>query len=161
VECAYAIDASRLDFQAPLATFHARDGLAPAAALLACGVDVTAFGEPVDPTTLTPPPFMPGHLEGDVTVAEVIDVDRFGSIRLAVSADDVAVRGLDRGRLVLALGHTRMEVPFGGTFSDVEQGEPVALIDSSGWLTVSVRLESAAERYSVEPGMVTRIRALS
>ncbi|MGB4442613.1 MAG: SAM-dependent chlorinase/fluorinase [Coriobacteriia bacterium] len=161
VERAYAIDATRLDFHAPLATFHARDVLAPAAALLACGVDVTAFGELIDPATLTPPPFMPGHLEGDVTVAEVIDIDRFGSIRIAVSAADVIERGLDRGRVEVALGHTRIEVPFGGTFSDVGEGEPVALVDSSGWFTVSVRLESAAERYGVEPGMVTRIRPLS
>lgn len=158
---AYAIDATRLDFQAPLATFHARDVLAPATALLACGVDVAAFGEPVDPATLAAPPFMPGHLEGDVTVAEVIDIDRFGSIRLAISAEDVAERGLDAGRIEVALGHTRMEVPFGGTYSDVQPGEPVALIDSSGWLTVSVRLESAAERYGAEPGMVSRVKRLS
>jgi len=161
IERAYAVDATRLDFQAPLATFHARDVLAPVAALLACGVDVAAFGAPIDSATLAPPPFTAGHIEGDVTVAEVIDVDRFGSIRLAVSADDIAERGLDRGRVEIAFGHTRMEVPFGGTFSDVAEGEPIALVDSSGWLTVSVRLESAAERYSIEPGMVTRIRALS
>ncbi len=160
VERAFAIDAARLDFHAPLATFHARDVLAPAAALLACSVDVTAFGLTIDPATLAAPPFTPGHLEGDVMVAEVIDIDRFGSIRLAVSADDVAERRLDRGRIELAFGHTLMDVPFGGTFSDVAEGEPVALIDSSGWLTISVRLESAAERYGVEPGMVTRLRAL-
>lgn len=160
VERAYAIDASHLDFNAPLATFHARDVLAPAAALLACGVDVSAFGSPVDPSTLAEAPFRSGHVEGDTTVAEVIDTDRFGSIRVAVSAQEVESRGLDRGRLEIALGHAMIDLPFGSTFSDVSEGEPVALIDSSGWLTVAVHLGSAAERYSVEPGMLARIRPL-
>ena len=56
--------------------------------------------------------------------------------------------------------HFVIGIDTGGTFSDVGEGEPVALVDSSGWLTISVRLESAAERYGVEAGMVTRIRAL-
>lgn len=157
---AYAIDATHLDFHAPLATFHARDVLAPAAALLACGVDVAAFGEPVDPITLVEAPFHQGWREGDAITAEVIDLDRFGSIRIAISADDVAADSLDRGRLEVVLGHARIELPFGRTYSDVEDGDPIALIDSSGWLTVAIRLGSAAERYAVEPGMVVHVRAL-
>lgn len=160
IKRAYAIDATHLDFHAPLATFHARDVLAPAAALLACGVDVAAFGEPLDARELVPAPFEQGHREGDATAAEVIDLDRFGSIRIAVSADDVVAGGLDRGRLEVILGHARIELPFGSTYSDVEEGDPVALIDSSGWLTVAVRLGSASERYAVEPGMVVHIRSL-
>lgn len=157
---AYAIDATHLDFHAPLATFHARDVLAPAAALLACGVDVAAFGEPIDPDTLVEAPFKQGHREGEAMVAEVIDLDRFGSIRIAVSADDVVDAGLDHGRLEVVLGHSRIELPFGSTYSDVEEGDPVALLDSSGWLTVAIRLGSASERYAVEPGMMVHIRPL-
>jgi len=157
---AYSIDSGHLDFEAPLATFHARDVLAPAAALLACGVDVSAFGEEVDPSALGEAPFKMGHAEGEMMVAEVIDLDRFGSIRIAVSAADLTSQGLDHGRLEIALGHSRIEVPFGSTFSDVAEGDPVALVDSSGWLTIAVRLGSAAERYGVEPGTITRVRAL-
>src|SRR5574340_30056 len=63
IEAAYSIHAGHLDFHAPLATFHGRDVLAPAAALLACGVDVGAIGEPVDLATLTPAPFEQAHAE--------------------------------------------------------------------------------------------------
>lgn len=155
---AYAIDTAHLDFHAPLATFHARDVLAPAAALLACGVDVAAFGDAVDESTLVHAPFEPGRREGDGMLAEVIDLDRFGSARVTVSADDVAAHGLDHGRLEIVFGHARIELPFGSTFSDVAEGDPVALVDSSGWLTIAVRLGSAAERYAVEPGMTVHIR---
>lgn len=161
VDRAYSIESSHLDFNAPLATFHARDVLAPAAALLACGIDVAAFGEAIDVGSLVPPPFELGHAEGDVTVAEVIDLDRFGSIRIAVAESDVVERGLDKGKVEVVLGHARVEVPFGGTFSDVAEGDPVALIDSSGWLTIAIRMGSAAERYGVEPGIVARVRSLA
>lgn len=161
IDRAYSIDTSHIDFQVPLATFHARDVLAPAAALLACGVESSAFCVPIDPSTLAPAPFSRGHAEGDVFVAEVIDFDRFGSIRISMSEEDMVSLGADRSRLEIALGHSRIDVPFVGTFSDVGEGEPLALIDSSGWLTVAVRLGSAAERYGVEPGTATHVRAAS
>lgn len=156
----YSIVASHLDFQPPLATFHARDVMARAAALIACGVEASSIGEPVDIGTLAPAPFAPSHVEGDVVVGEVIDTDRFGSVRIAISADDAHAHGLDRGTLEVVIGHSSIKVPFGRTFSDVEEGEPVALIDSSGWLTIAVYLGSAAERYGIEPGTVTHVRAL-
>jgi S-adenosylmethionine hydrolase len=37
----------------------------------------------------------------------------------------------------------------------------VALLDSSGWLTLAVNLGSAAERYGIEPGAVAHLKALS
>lgn len=160
VKSAYSIVPEYLDFREPLATFYARDVLAPAAALLACGLDVADIGELVDQATLVPAPFSPGHVEGEVLVAEVIDLDRFGSVRLAVSLDDVREHHLDAGHVEVSLGHARIEAPFVSTFSDVPEGEPLALIDSSGWLTIAVRLGSAAERNGVEPGVVARSRSL-
>ena len=155
---AYAIVPEHLEFRSPLPTFHARDILAPAAAILACGVQASVIGERLDPDALVEAPFEVCREEGDALVAEVIDIDRFGSFRLAIPAEEVAAR-LQVGDLVdVSLGHVRIQAPFGMTFSDVDAGEPVVLIDSSGWLTVAVRLGSAAERYGVEPGSVTRVR---
>jgi hypothetical protein len=158
---AYSIVPEHLDFRQPLPTFHARDVLAPAAAALACGVRASAIGEPIDIDSLAAAPFEPCREEGGVLVAEVIDVDRFGSLRIAIPAEEVVARGLASGPLELAFGHLMIEVPFGTTFSDVTEGDPLALIDSSGWLTLAVRLGSAAERYGVEPGATARVRALA
>jgi S-adenosylmethionine hydrolase len=60
----------------------------------------------------------------------------------------------------VSFGHLALEVPFANTFADVEEGEPVALVDSSGWLTLAIRMGSAAERYGIEPGASARVRAL-
>ena len=158
---AYSIVPEHLDFRSPLPTFHARDILAPAAAILACGVQAAVIGEPVDPETLAPPPFSLYSVEGEVFTAEVIDVDRFGSFRLAIPAEDAVKRFSGGDQLEVAVGHVQIEAPFGRTFSDVSQGAPVALIDSSGWLTIAVYMGSAAERYGVEPGAVARISVAS
>jgi S-adenosylmethionine hydrolase len=158
---AYSIVPEHLDFRQPLPTFHARDVLAPAAAALACGVEASAIGESIDIDSLAPAPFERCREEGGVLVAEVIDMDRFGSLRIAIPAEEVVARGLAKGTLELAFGHLMIEVPFGTTFSDVGEGDPLALIDSSGWLTLAIRLGSAAERYGVEPGATARVRSLT
>ena len=59
-------------------TFHGRDVFAPAAAHLAAGVPIAAFGPPIaDPVTFPPPRLEvgPGHITG-----EVLHADRFGNV---------------------------------------------------------------------------------
>lgn len=156
----YAIESAQIDFHAPLATFHARDVLAPAAAALACGVEPSALGHPVDPDGLAPAPFGSSSVEAGMVVAEVVDIDRFGSIRVSLWTEEIEALGPRPERLEMSFGHVVAEVPFGRTFSDVAEGEPVALVDSSGWLTLALRMDSAAERYGIEPGASVRIKAI-
>ena len=158
---AFAISAGQVGSGRPLATFHARDVLAPAAAALACGVEPLALGEPLDPAELVPGPFRLASTGPGGVKAEVIDNDRFGSLRLSVPASKLAEFGLDAPRVEVALGHHVLHMPLAVTFSDVAKGEPVALIDSSGWLTVAVNAGSAADRYGVETGTVAHLRPLA
>ena len=161
IERAYSVVPGRLAFRAPLPTFHARDVLAPAAAVLACGVDISSIGEPVDIDSLAEAPFARSRQESGALVAEVIDIDRFGSVRIAVPAEEVLDHGFAGKQLEVLFGHARIELPFGRTFADVPLGEPVALIDSSGWLTVAIHRGSAAERFGVEPGIAARVRIIA
>ena len=158
IDSVFSIVPAQLNFQLPLATFHARDVLAPAAAALACGVSAANIGEPVEKESLIPSPFRIGHREGDALVAEVVDIDHFGSVRLAISHEELGALSPRPQRLDVSLGHLQIDVPFGETFSDVPEGDLVGLFDSSGWLTLAVRLGSAAERYGIEPGATARVR---
>lgn len=160
VEEVYAVESSKIDFRKPLRTFHARDVLAPAAAALSCGVQPSSLGDPMDPEALVPAPFSPTVSDGEFVVAPVLERDRFGSLRLRIAAEEMAERGLESERLEVGFGHLALEVPLAGTFADVEEGELVAMIDSSGWLTLAIRMGSAAERYGIEPGVSARVRAL-
>ena len=87
-------------------------------------------------------------------------MDRFGSVRIGIGAEDIDGLGLRASRLELGFGHNVIEVEFASTFSDVGLGEPVVLIDSSGWLTLAVHRDSAAERYGIEPSVSVRVRSL-
>ena len=160
IAAAYSIDSAALGTPEPLGTFHARDVFAPAAAALACGVEPAALGEPVDAATLAEGPFPLAHWEGDHLVAEVVERDRFGSLRTSITDEDVDARGMRGATLEIVVGHAVLSVPFGRSFSDVPRGELVALVDSSGWLTLAENAGSAFERFGVEPGTRVRVRAL-
>lgn len=158
IVAAYGLDPGKIDAHEPLATFHARDVLAPAAAALACGVSPEALGVVIDPSDLVPAPFGECVREGDRIHAEVLGHDRFGSIRLNIPEECVAGEWVAGDTIVIsAVGRgVEQEVLLGTTFCDVDPGDPIALFDSSGWLTLSVNLGSAAHRFGLGPGdMVT------
>jgi S-adenosylmethionine hydrolase len=161
IEKAFALDSTKVDFRGPLPTFHARDVLAPAAAALACGVEPSSLGDEVDPAGLVASPFERYRIEGPYVMGEVLEADRFGSVRFNVPVEELDELGMRVPMLEIGLGHNTLSVPFAKTFSDVGEGEPVVLIDSSGWLTFSVNRGNAMDRYGVEPGMNVRIRPLS
>lgn len=155
---AFAIAPEILGPKPPQPTFHARDVLAPAAAALACGVEPRSLGPELDPATLAPAPFARPRVEGAYLVSEVVDIDRFGSLRLSLGAEELQGVAAGSASLGIVLGHLTVDVPFAHTFADVDRGQPVAMIDSSGWLSVAVRQGSAAERYGVEPGATVKVR---
>lgn len=160
IRFAVALDAEKLDRDVPLPTFHARDVLAPAAAALACGVDPSSLGTRVEDDSLVPAPFGTYSLAGGFVNGETLEADRFGSLRFNIPAEDIDKIGLRSPRLEIGMGHNTLAVPFAGTFADVAEGEPVALVDSSGWLTLAVNKGSAADRYGVSPGTHVKVRAL-
>jgi S-adenosylmethionine hydrolase len=157
---AFELNAVKVDDVEPLPTFHARDVLAPAAAALACGVEPGSLGREIEITSLTPAPFGKYTTEGGYVYGEVLEADRFGSVRFNIPFEDLETLGLRTPSLEIGLGHNNLSVPFKVTFSDVAEGEPVVLVDSSGWLTLSVNMGNAMDRYGIEPGMRVRVRSI-
>lgn len=145
----------------PSPTFHARDILAPAAAALACGAHPASIGVSVERSNLAPAPFTTARAEGGRLLAQILGVDRFGSIRTSITAEMVEEGGFDGHDLEIEMGHSRLaSVPFARTFSDVPPGSLVALLDSSGWLTLAENTGSAFERFGVEPGAPVHVRVI-
>ena len=158
VAVAYALDGPTSDSGS--ATFRARDILAPTAGALACGANPSDLGSEVVPSGLVAGPFGDSHTDGAYIVGEIVDADRFGSLRFNVDAQRLAQLGEEVQRLEVELGHNALSVPVARTFSDVPEGEPVAVIDSSGWLTLAVNQGDAADRYGVSPGAHVRLRRI-
>jgi S-adenosylmethionine hydrolase len=128
------------------ATFHGRDVFAPVAARLARGASLSRVGPIVRRWSRVALPKPRRH--GDTIEGEVLDADRFGNARTNVPGEWTRV-----GAVVVARGRSIAAVA--STYADVEQGEAVAMIGSSGLLEIAVRGGDAVARFRLTPG--TRI----
>ena len=142
------------------ATFHARDVFAPVAAHLACGGTVAELGPAVrDPVVFV--------LEGVRRVgrseweAAVVDVDAFGNLTTNLSREDLAgiLSTLDGDPTRLVVVVEGVVLPLVRTYADVAEGEPCALMGSSGRLEIAVHRDSAARLLGAPKGAPVRLRA--
>lgn len=124
-----AVDLDRLDLPTPSATFHGRDVFAPIAGMLvARKFGFRSLGERVDdPLTID-------VLEGG---PRVVFRDRFGNL-----VTNVGAAALDG---VTAVEIAGQRVPMGRTYSDVEPGEFLAVLNSFDLLEVAARDGHAGE----------------
>jgi len=127
--------------EAPGATFAGRDVFAPAAAHLCNGVPLTDLGPTVDPLSLLPGLLPITREEGDVLVAEVLWVDRYGNGQLNVDPDEVAAFG---PRVQLRWGDDIRTATVGPTYAGIPDGEVGLVVDSYGMLSVCLGRRSAA-----------------
>ena len=124
-------------------TFHGRDIMAPVAGLLATGAAIAELARPIDDPIL---------LDIDLATAthrkvSIIHIDQFGNATTNLPAEELtkmpAAKFSIRGHL---LGPCRR------SYSDVAEGEALALIGSSGLLEIAVRQGSAKQQFNLRPG---------
>jgi S-adenosylmethionine hydrolase len=140
-------------------TFHARDIFGPVAARLAAGMPLEEVGPRVsDPVTLDLP--RPRRLAGGDWQAEVIHVDRFGSLVSSVArADlDAILAAVDGDPTALVVQVEDAVLPLVNTYAEVAEGEPCALRGSAGRLEVAVNRGSAARLIGAGVGAPVRVR---
>jgi S-adenosylmethionine hydrolase len=130
------------------ASFHGRDIFGPAAAHLVNGVPLLELGEPVVPESLIrfaiPTPHR--HLDGHLTI-HVLHVDGFGNCTTDLP-----------GEWLQAAPQWRIELAgasidgISQTFGDVDEGAPLALVDSTDYLAIAVRNGNAAQALGLQVG---------
>lgn len=138
-------------------TFHGRDIFGPVAALLACGGNPWEIGrEYAELSRLSI--WEPVVMEGAV-VGRVVHIDRFGNAALNIRREflDAHFGGLEE-RITLEIPKGSAEVPFKRTYGEVERGEPLALINSCGFLELAVNQGSAADLFGLAIGDTVVIR---
>ena len=128
-------------------TFQGRDILAPVAAHWSLGVDLAEFGSPLTTSLVTLP--MAKSRRGQTSlIGQIVDVDRFGNL----------VTDIEPTQLPPDVQSLRFEIGafhvsgLSTCFADVDEGEPLALIGSSGRLEISIRNGNAAEELQAEFG---------
>jgi hypothetical protein len=140
------------------ATFHGRDIFAPAAAHLACGVELGAMGDSIPSSELlTLPALQPQLLLDGSRQGEILNVDRFGNLVTNFHFPATDARHLPSDpQFAVMVGDERV-AGLSRTFADVEPGELVAYVGSGGYLEIAVREGSAADRLGVDLGAQVKV----
>jgi S-adenosylmethionine hydrolase len=137
------------------ATFHGRDIFAPAAAHLACGLEIQAIGDSLPLSDLVILPNLePQHQPDGTWLGEVLHIDRYGNLITNIQMQDTT------SHLKVLASNTEID-RLSRTFSDVAPGQLLAYIGSSGYLEIAVREGSAAARLGIDVGAPVRIGRLS
>jgi S-adenosylmethionine hydrolase len=131
-------------------TFHGREIFAPVAAHLSLGLPLESLGPAVrNLTKLTIPQ---PYVQGDVLCGQIIRVDNFGNLVTNISARELtdflesAPPRIEAGKLVIR--------KLGRIYADCEEGEPLALINSSNLLEIAVNLGRASEYIGLRDGEI-------
>jgi S-adenosylmethionine hydrolase len=141
-------------------TFHGRDIFSPVAAHLSKGMDIGALGAATSDFVCVEMP--EARVEPRRVVADVRWIDSFGNIVTNVAASTVrdvmdgwsgmvaAREGGDSG--AEEAGREPARLPLVESYEAVSPGGLLAIIGSSGFLEISVREGSAADRLNVSAG---------
>jgi S-adenosylmethionine hydrolase len=140
------------------ATFHGRDVFAPTAALLATGTPADVIGVPVDHQALVRLGSPISEITASGVVAQVIEVDRFGNVGLAVNFDDCTLQSARVVVDVVGESLPEWEARVVETFGQLGSGELGVYRDSWGQLALALNGASAAQLLSVSRGSLVRIR---
>ena len=146
---AVEITAEESRLESPGSTFVARDVLAPAAAQLSVGTDLSELGPAIDPAGLVPALVPIPRIEDGSVVAEVLWVDHFGNAQLNVDADTLA----HLGRPVVARFHdSTRTLDLATTYDELPEGRVGLVIDAHGMLSLSAARRSAAAEMGLNVG---------
>ncbi len=133
----------------PHPTFHGRDVFAPTAACLCSGRPFELVGPLIQEPIRLDLPEPSQTLEG--IRGQIIYVDRFGNLTSNVSAVMLTrkVRYIEVGNL---------RIPgIRSFFGEANEGEPLALINSFGFLEIAVNMMDASEKLGIGIGAEVRL----
>ncbi len=122
-------------------TFHGREVFAPVAAHLSQGVSLKRMGPKLsDPVELhVPKP----EKKRERLYGEITRVDNFGNLITNIHRGDLE-SFLKSFKPVIEVGDLTIR-KLSPIYADVEEGEPLALINSSHWLEIAVNLGRASQ----------------
>jgi S-adenosylmethionine hydrolase len=141
-------------FRQPVSpTFHGRDIFAPVAARLTQGVLLDWIGPEVSDYQELEWPV--AELRGETLTGQILHVDRFGNCVTNIDAE--ALGALSGKELTVALpgGQT---CPLKKFYKEVEAGQPLALIGSTGFLEIAINTGHAAKQFNLQVGTPLEVR---
>jgi S-adenosylmethionine hydrolase len=134
-------------------TFHGRDIFAPVASHLSKGADPFLMGEKIDnPITIAVP--LPRKENSDL-VGEIVRADHFGNLVTNMTKEHLSLFPESKG-LEIRVGTLTLN-KISTTYSDVSEGEPLALIGSFNLLEIAINRGNAAHDLDQECKVGTKV----
>jgi hypothetical protein len=130
-------------------TFHGRDIFAPVGGALSKTWQTASFGDQIEDfmrLTLPKP-----KVTGNVVKGIVLRVDSYGNLVTNLTPEDVPSLNAENGKVKVLVGSQEVGKMV-RTFADGAQGEPIALIGSSGFLEFAVNKGDAAKALKANRG---------
>lgn len=138
--------------------FHGRHIFAPAVAHLAMGVAMEEFGSTVSFEHLVPSPYQEAKVMNSAIDAEVIYVNKYGSLHLNILTEMWNELGLRWGNHVtLTFGKKTLSTVFAETFGQVPTGAPLIMADDYGRVEVALNQGNFSSKYNISVGDRCRI----
>ena len=139
-------------YMSPLSrTFHGRDILAPVAAALANGTELSSLGIPAlkeNLTILTSPTLHIHPIHGTIA-GSVIHIDHFGNLTTNIHQRDLA--GLRADPASFQIFHKKQQITgLTSAYASLPEGQALALIGSRGYLELAVAKGNAARILGAE-----------
>ncbi len=144
---AYYIENDEFFLKPTSYTFHGRDVFSPVAAELLKGRSPEDFGP--EASTLVRLPIPPPVSVAEGLKVSVLKVDRFGNLILNISQEEL--HELPKEVLV-----NQRKVRFLRTYGEAEEGEPLCLVGSDGFLEVAVNKGSAEKLFGRNPEVILK-----
>jgi S-adenosylmethionine hydrolase len=143
----YELTENRFFLPQITSSFHGRDIFAPVAAHISLGLDIHQLGIPVsNPEKLEMP--LPFKHDNALT-GQIIRIDNFGNLITNITADDLAAF-LGNKEPMITTGKIKI-YGLSKIYSDRENGELLAIINSSNNLEVAVNMGKASHYIGKEP----------
>ncbi len=132
------------------ATFHGRDIIAPVAAALADGLDITDVGPAIDIKDCVQLDIPKTQLDEHGITGRVIHVDRFGNIQTTITSGNISLYQPSSFAGIFIRSSKINAIS--STYSDSAEGELLAVIDSAGHLEIARNRGNAAEHIGCKIG---------
>lgn len=133
--------------------FHGRDVFAPATAHLANGVSIEEFGSEIKIEDLCKPPYNNANMKDNHIEAEVISVNKFGSLHLNITYEQIDSFNLGKGNKVeLEFNNKIIKITYVNTFGDVEKGKEIIMKDDYGRVEVAINQGNFIKKYAIKVG---------
>jgi S-adenosylmethionine hydrolase len=129
-------------------TFHARDIFAPVAGFVSKGIHINQFGRATKSLKELEIPEV--KIKSDSLSGEIIYIDRFGNL-----VSNIGKKQLDNfiknKKFRILIGKKSIE-RLSRAYSDVAPLQPLALMDSFGYLEIALNLGSAKDYFGIDKG---------